>query len=49
MIDNLFRIKGIVRVEPEPYYIMIKKEDSVEWREILPKAERIILQHLVRD
>jgi hypothetical protein len=40
-------IKGIARVEPEPYYVMIKKKNSVDWQEILPEAEKIIIQHLV--
>ena len=48
MINNLFRIKGIIRVEPEPYNVLIEKENSVDWQEILPEAEKIIIQHLVK-
>jgi len=49
MINNLCRIKGITHVEPVPYYVMIKKKNSVDWQEILPEAEKIIIQHLVKE
>lgn len=48
LINDLFRIKGIKRVEPEPYNVKIEKEDFVDWQEILPEAEKIITQHLVK-
>ena len=48
LINDLFRIKGIKRVTPEPYNVKIEKEDLFNWQEILPEAERIIIQHLVK-
>jgi len=48
LINNLFSIKGIKRVEPEPYNVKIEKEKFVDWQEILPEAEKIIIQHLVK-
>jgi hypothetical protein len=48
LINDLFRIKGIKRIIPEPYDIKIEKEDSVDWREILPEAEKIIIQNLMK-
>ena len=46
LINNLFSIKGIKRVEPEPYNVKIEKENFVDWQEILPEAEKVIIQHL---
>ena len=42
MIDDLFRIKGIKRVTPEPYEVQVEKESIFDWQEILPEAEKII-------
>jgi len=48
MINNLSRIKGMKRITPEAYDVTIEKEDSFDWREILPGAEKIIIQHLMK-
>jgi hypothetical protein len=48
MTNDLFRIKGIQRVIPEPYEVTIKKESVFDWQEILPEAEKIIIKHLVK-
>lgn len=48
MINDLFRIKGIKRVTPEPYEIKVEKESVFKWQEILPKAEKIIIKHLMK-
>jgi hypothetical protein len=48
MINALSRIKGMKRITPEPYDVTIEKEESFDWREILPAAEKIIIQHLVK-
>jgi len=48
MINDLSRIKGMKRITPEPYDVTIEKENFVDWREILPEAEKIIIQHLVK-
>lgn len=48
MINDLSRIKGMKRITPEPYDVTIEKEDSFDWHEILPEAEKIIIQYLVK-
>lgn len=48
MINDLFRIKGIKRVTPEPYEIKVEKESVFNWQEILPEAEKIIIKHLMK-
>jgi len=48
MINDLFRIKGIKRVTPEPYEVKLEKENVFDWQEILPEAEKIIIKHLVK-
>lgn len=36
------------RITPEAYDVTIEKEESFDWREILPEAEKIIIQHLMK-
>jgi len=48
MINDLSRIKGMKRITTEPYDVIIEKEDSFDWHEILPEAEKIIIQYLVK-
>ncbi len=48
IMKDLFRIGGIRRIVPEPYYIKIEKEDSIDWQEILPEAKRIIKGHVIK-
>jgi len=48
MINDLFRIKGIKRIIPEPYEVKIEKEDYFDWQEILPEAEKMIIKHLLK-
>ena len=48
MINDLSRIKGMKRITPEPYDVTIENEDSFDWHEILPEAEKIIIQYLVK-
>jgi len=49
MIDALSRIKGMKRITPEPYEVTIEKEESFDWREILPESEKIVIQHLKKN
>jgi len=49
MMEDLFRIEGIKRVIPEPYYVKIEKEDSFNWQEILPQAKKIVIRHLIKN
>jgi hypothetical protein len=49
MINDLFRIKGMKRITHEAYDVTIEKEDSFDWREILPEAEKIVIQHLKKN
>jgi hypothetical protein len=49
LINDLFGIKGIKKVEPEPYYVTIERENSFEWQKILPEAEKIITKHLTKN
>jgi hypothetical protein len=46
MVNDLSRIKGMKRITPEPHDVTIEKEHSFDWQEILPEAEKIIIQHL---
>ena len=46
MINSLSKIEGMKRVTPEPYDVTMEKEESFDWQEILPEAEKIIIQHL---
>ena len=48
MINALSRIEGIKRITPEPYDVTLEKEKSFDWQEILPEAEKIIIQHLMK-
>ena len=48
MIEDLIRIDGIKGVIPEPNYVKIEKEDSIDWQEILPQAKRIVKEHLIK-
>jgi len=48
MINDLSRIEGMKRITPEPYDLTMEKEHSFDWQEILPEAEKIIIQHLVK-
>ena len=48
LINNLFSIKGIKRVIPEPYEVKVEKESVFSWQKILPEAEKIICKHLVK-
>ena len=48
MINDLSRIKGMKRITSEPYDITIEKEDSFDWQQILPEAEKIIIPHLMK-
>ena len=48
IMKDLFRIEGIKRIAPEPYYVKIEKEDSIDWREILPEAKRIIKGYIIK-
>lgn len=48
MINALSRIEGIKRITLEPYDVTLEKEESFHWHEILPAAEKIIIQHLVK-
>jgi len=48
LINDLFRIKGIKRVIPEPYEVKVEKESDFNWQKILPEAERIIIKNLVK-
>ena len=48
MINDLFRIKGIKRVIPEPYEVKVEKESVFNWQELLPEAEKIIIKPLVK-
>ncbi len=48
MINDLSRIKGMKRITPEPYDVTIEKEDSFDWQQILPEAEKIIIPHLMK-
>jgi len=48
MINDISRIKGVKRITFEPYDVIIEKEDSFDWQEILPETEKIIIQHLVK-
>lgn len=46
MVNDLSRIKGMKRITPEPYDVTIEKDDSFDWQQILPEAEKIIIQYL---
>jgi hypothetical protein len=46
MINALSKIEGMKRITPEPYDITMEKEDTFDWKQILPEAEKIIVQHL---
>ena len=48
MINALSKIEGMKRITPEPYDVTMEKEESIDWQEILPEAEKIIIQHLVK-
>ena len=48
MMEDLIRIDGIKRIIPEPYYVKIEKEDSIDWQEILPEAKQIVKGHLIK-
>ena len=48
VINDLFRIKGIKRVIPEPFEVKVEKESDFNWQKILPEAEMIIIKHLVK-
>jgi len=48
LINDLFRIKGIKQVIPLPYEVKIEKENNFNWQMILPEAEKIISNHLVK-
>jgi len=48
LINNLFSIKGIKRVFPEPYEVKVEKESDFNWQKILPEAEKIISKHLMK-
>ena len=48
LINNLFSIKGIKRVEPEPYGVKVMKESIFNWQKILLEAEKIISEHLTK-
>ena len=39
MIEDLIRIDGIKRIIPEPNYVKIEKEDSIDWQEILTRLK----------
>ena len=49
LINNLFSIKGIKRIIPEPYEVKVEKESVFSWQKILPEAEKIICKHLVKE
>jgi hypothetical protein len=46
MINALSKIKGMKRITPEPYDLTLEKEESIDWQEVLPEAEKIVIQHL---
>ena len=48
MINALSKIEGMKRITPEPYDVTMEKEESIDWQEILPEAEKIVIQHLVK-
>jgi hypothetical protein len=48
VIQDLIEIKGIKKITPQPYDVMIEKEDTCDWQEILPAAERVAIQHLAK-
>jgi hypothetical protein len=48
MINALSRIEGMKKITPEPYDVTMEKEESFDWQEILPAAEKIIIQHLTK-
>jgi hypothetical protein len=48
MINALSKIEGMKRITPEPYDVTIEKEESIDWQKILPEAEKIVIQHLVK-
>jgi len=48
MMEDLTRIEGIKKIIPEPYYVKIEKEDSFDWKGILPQAKQIVKGHLIK-
>jgi hypothetical protein len=46
MINALSKIEGMKRITPESYDLTLEKEESIDWQEILPEAEKIVIQHL---
>ncbi len=49
MMNALSAIKGMKRITPEPYDVTMEKEESFNWQEILPEAEKIVIQHLKKN
>jgi hypothetical protein len=46
MVQALFNIRGVTRVVLQPYKIWVSKARVFSWQEILPDAERVVLEHL---
>ena len=46
MINALSKIEGMKKITPEPYDVTMEKEESFDWQNILPEAEKIVIQHL---
>lgn len=48
MVRELQSIKGLVRITIQPYMISIEKGRVFNWREILPRIDEVLLEHLTK-